>query len=254
MDAKKIKQLLNDVKTGKVAIDEAVKTFKMLPFEEMGFAKVDTHRELRCGFPEVVFCKGKTIEQITEIMKKLSAHCDCVMATKAEKNVYLAVKKLNKNAIYHEQAKIITLGKKKKESLKKSILVISAGTSDIPVAEEAAVTAESFGFGVEKLYDAGVAGIHRLFKHKQKLDEAKVIIVVAGMEGALASIVGGLVDKPVIAVPTSVGYGASFNGLAALLSMLNCCAPGVAVMNIDNGFGAGYFAGMLSRMEKNRDN
>ncbi|MFC1698583.1 nickel pincer cofactor biosynthesis protein LarB [Candidatus Omnitrophota bacterium] len=250
MNSKKINALLNGVRNGKLDVSKAMNVLRTLPFEDLGFAKLDTHRELRCGVPEVIFCKGKTIDQITKIAKRLLATTGWAIATKASKQIYQAIKKIKKNAVYYETAKIVAVGRSKQKNSKKRILIISAGTADIPVAEEAAVTAELLGNSVERTYDIGVAGIHRLFKYLPNLVKANVIIVVAGMEGALASIVGGLVDKPVIAVPTSIGYGASFDGLAALLSMLNCCAPGVTVVNIDNGFGAGYFASMINRMGK----
>ena len=248
MDRKKIRKLLKDIKAGKIEVTEAFRILKYLPYEDLRFAKIDTHRDLRRGFPEVIFCKGKTLEQIRKIIKRVSLRNEFIMATKADKGVYEAIKNIRQDAVYYETAKIVLIGQKRKKKSKKIILVVSAGTSDAPVAEEAAVTAEALGNIVERLYDIGVAGIHRLFDNKEKLFNANVVIVVAGMEGALASIIGGLVDKPVIAVPTSVGYGASFDGLAALLSMLNCCVPGVTVVNIDNGFGAGYFAGIINKM------
>ena len=248
MDKEKIKKLLQNVKAGKIEINDALRILKSFPYEDLGFAKIDTHRDLRKGFPEVILCKGKTIKQITKIVERLSLNNAFVMATKADKEVYEAVKKVRKSALYHETAKIVLIGKRKKKRTKKTILVVSAGTSDLPVAEEAAVTSEAMGNAVERLYDVGVAGVHRLFDNKEKLFSANIIVVVAGMEGALSSIIGGLVDKPVIAVPTSQGYGASFDGLAALLAMLNCCAPGVVVVNIDNGFGAGYFASIINQM------
>ncbi len=247
MEREKIKKLLEDVKAGKIEIEEALRTLKSFPYEDLGFVKIDTHRDLRKGFPEVILCKGKTKEQITKIIKKLSSKNQFIMATKADKAVYKAIRDVRKDAIYYEMAKIVLIGQKKRKRNKKTILVISAGTSDLPVVEEAAVTAEAMGNAVERLYDVGVAGVHRLFDNKEKLFSANVIVVVAGMEGALSSLVGGLVDKPVIAVPTSVGYGASFEGLSALLTMLNCCAPGVVVVNIDNGFGAGYFASVINK-------
>ena len=238
-----------DVKTGKVEIDEALRTLRSLPYDDLGFAKIDTHRDLRTGFPEVVLCKGKSTEQIVQIMERFSASDQLVMATKASEEVYQAVKAIRPDVVYHDAARILLLGPmRQKKSAKGSILVVSAGTSDIPIAEEAAVTAEIMGNSVERLYDVGVAGVHRLLDNQQKLHHASVIIVVAGMEGALASLIGGLVNCPVVAVPTSVGYGASFEGLAALLAMLNCCAPGMVVVNIDNGFGAGYFAGTVNQM------
>ena len=247
MERGKIKKLLEDVRAGKIEINDALRILKSFPYEDLGFAKIDTHRDLRKGFPEVILCKGKTIKQITKIVERLSLNNAFVMATKADKEVYEAVKKVRKNALYHETAKIVLIGQREKKRSRKTILVVSAGTSDLPVAEEAAVTSEAMGNIVERLYDVGVAGIHRLFDNKEKLFSANIIVVVAGMEGALSSIIGGLVDKPVIAVPTSQGYGASFDGLAALLAMLNCCAPGVVVVNIDNGFGAGYFASVINK-------
>jgi NCAIR mutase (PurE)-related protein len=248
LEREKIKKLLEDVKAGKIEIDEALRILKSFPYEDLGFAKIDTHRDLRKGFPEAILCQGKTIEQITKIVKKLSSENQFIMATKADKEVYKAIRNVRKDAVYYETAKIVLIGQRKKKRNKKTILVVSAGTSDLPVAEEAAVTAEAMGNKVERLYDVGVAGVHRLFDNKEKLFDASIIVVVAGMEGALSSIIGGLVDKPVIAVPTSQGYGASFDGLAALLTMLNCCAPGVVVVNIDNGFGAGYFASIINQM------
>jgi len=254
LDRERITELLKDVKAGKIEVDEALRILKSLPYDDIGFAKIDTHRGLRKGFPEVIFCRGKTIEQIVKIVERCSSGNDFIMATRAGNEVYGAIRAVRADAVYHEIAGIITIGQRKEATTRTTILVISAGTADLPVAEEAAVTAEVMGNTVERLYDVGVAGVHRFLAHRDKLMGANVIIVVAGMEGALASIVGGLADKPVIAVPTSIGYGASFNGLAALLSMLNCCAPGVAVVNIDNGFGAGYLAGIINRMgEENED-
>lgn len=236
------------MKCGTTEIDDALRILRSLPYEDMGFAKIDTHRDLRKGFPEVIFCKGKTLEQLTKIVKRLASNNEFIMATKANKEVYQAIKKVCKDAVYYEAARIVLVGQKRRKADQKIILVVSAGTADLPVAEEAAVTAEAMGNKVDRLYDIGVAGLHRLIDNKEELFNANVIIVVAGMEGALASIVGGLVNKPVIAVPTSIGYGASFGGLAALLTMLNCCAPGVAVVNIDNGFGAGYLASLINQM------
>ena len=234
MDREKIKELLQNVKTGKIEVAEALCILKSLPYEDLGFAKIDTHRDLRKGFPEVILCKGKTLEQVTKIIERRSLGNEVLMATKANKEVYEAIRKMRADAIYYETAGIVAIGQRRGKTVKKTILIVSAGTADLPIAEEAAVTAEVMGNTVERLYDVGVAGIHRLFDNKEKLFHASVIVVVAGMEGALASIVGGLVDKPLVAVPTSVGYGASFDGLAALLTMLNCCAPGVVVVNIDN--------------------
>jgi len=246
MDRDFLRQLLEEVKGGQTDIEAALEKLKTLPYEDIGFAKLDTHRELRRGFPEVLFCQGKTIQQVVAIFGKLAAGQRMVMATRAVPEVYEAVHAVYPKATYYNDARIILMGEHPTIRTDKVIAVVSAGTSDIPVAEEAAITAETMGNPVERLYDVGVAGVHRLMHNKNKLFEANVIVVVAGMEGALASVVGGLVDRPVIAVPTSVGYGASFNGLASLLSMLNCCAPGVAVVNIDNGFGAGYFAALTN--------
>jgi NCAIR mutase (PurE)-related protein len=247
LDREKIRELLENVRAGKIEVAEALRTLKSLPYEDLGFAKIDTHRDLRKGFPEAILCRGKTPEQVAKIMARLSSGSEFIMATKASKEVYQAIRKVRADAVYHETAGVVVVGQRRKTT-EQTILVVSAGTADLPVAEEAAVTAEAMGNTVERLYDVGVAGVHRFFDHKEKLFQANVIIVVAGMEGALASIIGGLVDKPVVAVPTSVGYGASFEGLAALLTMLNCCAPGVVVVNIDNGFGAGYFASVINQM------
>jgi len=241
-----IRKLLEKVSTGSTGVEEALDALKRLPYEDLGFAKIDTHRDLRTGFPEVVFCEGKTLEQFAGVVWSLPEN-EFMMGTRADRDVYDAVKAVRSDAVYHEAARIVLVGKREGRRSEKAILVLSAGTSDQPVAEEAAVTAEAMGNAVERLYDVGVAGLHRLLAHGEKLSEANVLVVVAGMEGALASIVGGLVDRPVIAVPTSVGYGASFHGLSALLTMLNSCAPGVAVVNIDNGFGAGYIAGVINR-------
>lgn len=218
-------------------------------FEEMGFAKIDQHRAERCGSPEAIFCEGKTAEQVAQIFERMNQGAYNILATRANAEMFVAVKKLVPKAEYHEIARLIIVRKEKRmPDPDRVILVITAGTSDIPVAEEAALTAELMGHRVERVFDVGVAGIHRLFAQEEKIRSANVIIVAAGMEGALASVVGGLVNKPVIALPTSVGYGASFEGLAALLGMLNSCAAGIAVVNIDNGFGAGRLAGMINAM------
>ncbi|MBZ4686470.1 MAG: mutase-like protein [Clostridiales bacterium] len=248
MNEKKLKELLTELKNGKIDVDDAFSILKNLPFEDLGFAKIDNHRQIRQGFPEVVYCEGKTKDHVVAIIKKLVEVSDNnVLATRVNKDVYEAVAAEIPDAEYHDLARLIIVRRGEQRKIG-NIIVVSAGTSDLPVAEEAALTAETMGNHVERIYDTGVAGIHRLLSQKGKLDEARVIIVVAGMEGALASVVGGLVDKPVIAVPTSVGYGASFNGLAALLSMLNSCASGVSVVNIDNGFGAGYTASLINRL------
>ena len=247
METKRIRELLEDLKSGKIETDEALRLLRSLPYEDIGFAKLDTHRDLRKGFPEVLFCQGKTNEQITTIIEHLSSGNSTIMATRADKDVYEAIRTVRGDAVYYETARIVVVGPKREPRTGTPILVVSAGTSDLPVAEEAAVTAKIMGNTVERLYDSGVAGVHRLFSNAEQLFNAGVIIVVAGMDGVLPSIVGGLVDRPVVAVPTSVGYGASFDGLAALLTMLNSCAPGVAVVNIDNGFGAGYFASIINQ-------
>ena len=242
-----MKKTLKDYKDGKISLDEVLEKIKILPYEDLGFAKIDTHRIVRKGYIETIFCKGKTTKQIIDIIKRMTKNNHNILATKADKKIFNEIKKLFPKAQYNFLAKTIILKNQKVKKNKGKILVITAGTSDIPVAEEAVVTAELMGNNVEKVYDVGVAGIHRLFDIKEKIFSSNVIIVVAGMEGALASIVGGLTSKPVIAVPTSVGYGASFKGVAPLLTMLNCCAEGVVVVNIDNGFGAGYFAGIINR-------
>ena len=242
-----MKKLLQDFKAGKIELSEVLGKIKSLPYEDLGFAKIDTHRAIRKGFPETIFCQGKTIPQILKILENMNKHNHNILATKANKKIYKEVEKIFPDAEYNKLAKTIVIKKEPVKLKKGKLLVITAGTSDIPVAEEAVVTAELMGSKAEKVYDVGVAGVHRLFDIKDKIFEANVIIVVAGMEGALASIVGGLTAKPVIAVPTSVGYGASFKGIAPLLTMLTSCAEGVVVVNIDNGFGAGYFAGLINR-------
>ncbi|WP_231701913.1 nickel pincer cofactor biosynthesis protein LarB [Crassaminicella thermophila] len=248
MDLEKdIRSILESVKEGNIDIDVAMDYLRDLPFEDIGYAKVDHHRSLRNGYPEVIYCEGKSIEHIKGIVESMLKKDNNILATRASKEVYEGLKDLTDDIIYYDLAKIVFIKKKEIKKSKSKILVATGGTSDIPVAEEAAITAEVLGNSVERLYDVGVAGIHRLLSNKHRLLEANVIITVAGMEGALASVVGGLVDKPVIAVPTSVGYGANFNGLAALLAMLNSCASGVGVVNIDNGFGAGYLASTINR-------
>ncbi len=245
----KIEQLLRDYKDGKIGVDEFINQIRWLPFEDIDFAKVDHHRTIKHGFPEVILCQWKTPEQVQEIAKRILERSNLLLATRASVEHFKAVKKIAKDAKYNELARTITVIREepKKDDKKGKILIITAGTADIPVAEEARVTAEILGNDVEVLYDVGVAGIHRLFLNFEKLKGASVIIVIAGMEGALPSVVGGLVSVPVIAVPTSIGYGAHFNGLAPLLTMLNTCAPGVVVVNIDNGFGAAFAATLMNR-------
>jgi pyridinium-3,5-biscarboxylic acid mononucleotide synthase len=241
-----LRKLLEDIHQQRTTPEEGLQVLRHLPYEDLGFAQVDHHRGLRQGFPEVVFCQGKTVEQVCQIVQRIRATGSDVLATRANSEVFATVQAVFPEAIYHALARVIVVRDGQRIPTKGIVLVVSAGTSDMPVAEEAAITAETLGSATERLYDVGVAGIHRLLDRREKLFQARVLIVVAGMEGALASVVGGLVDKPVIAVPTSVGYGASFGGIAALLTMLNSCATGVATMNIDNGFGAGYMAHIIN--------
>lgn len=250
MDAEAVEKLLLAVREGGISIEEALQKLRALPYENLEFARIDTHRALRTGFPEVVFCQGKTTEQVLAILERLSNRHRKILATRAAPELAAVVRERFPRARYHETARILTLGESEPEAevpQHRYVLVVAAGTSDLPVAEEAAVTASEMGSRVERLYDVGVAGLHRLLAQSEKLFGAYVLVVVAGMEGALPSVVGGLVSRPVIAVPTSVGYGAHFGGLAPLLTMLNSCAPGVAVVNIDNGFGAGYLAHLINR-------
>ncbi len=248
MQNEQMKNLLKNVQTGKISIKEALDKLKSFPYDDIGFAKIDTHRACRRGFPEVIFCQGKTPEQVQKIVERMNKNYKTILAMKADKAIFTAVKKISEKATYYESARAIVIGKIPKIKNKNKILIISAGTADMPVAEEAAITAQWMGNAVERLYDAGVAGVHRLLQNREQLYSAQVIIVVAGMEGALPGVVGGLVDKPVIAVPTSIGYGASFKGISALLTMLNSCVPGIGVVNIDNGFGAGYLASMINNL------
>ena len=248
MDESALREIFRQLKAGRISADEAVSRLRHLPFEDLGFAKVDHHRRLRLGLPEVIFSRGKTPRQVAEIFKRMAARGGNVLATKAGPEHFRAVKKLARKAEYRELAQAIVLKQDPTKYGKGTVAVISAGTSDIPVAEEALVTAEVMGNEVVHLYDVGVAGIHRLLANRAVLEDARVVIVCAGMEGALPSVVGGLVGVPVIAVPTSIGYGAAFKGLAALLGMLNSCASNVSVVNIDNGFGAGYVASMINRL------
>lgn len=243
-----LRKILKDYKSGILSLNETIEKLKTLPYESIGFAHLDNHRPLRKGFPEVIFGQGKTKEQILKIINALVSKGNDAIVTRTDIAVFKHVKKRYKEAVFNKEARMIVVKKEKSEDMGKGlILVISAGTSDIPVAEEAAFTAEVFGNKVERLYDVGVAGIHRLLDKLDLIMSANVIIVVAGMEGALPSVVGGLVEGPVIAVPTSIGYGASFNGVTALLAMLNSCSSNVSVVNIDNGFGAGYIASVINR-------
>jgi NCAIR mutase (PurE)-related protein len=246
IDESKLRALLQSLESGALSVDDALTRLRDLPYEDVGFAELDHHRSLRTGFPEVVLGLGKTPEQIAHIAERLAARSERLLITRVDIDAYRAVKEKVPDAIYHASARAITLDLAKRPKLP-GVAVCCAGTSDMPVAEEAAVTAELAGSAVERMYDVGVAGLHRLLDKLPVLHSANALVVVAGMEGALPSVVAGLVSAPVIAVPTSIGYGASFNGLAPLLSMLNSCAPGVSVVNIDNGFGAGYLAAVINR-------
>ncbi len=252
MTREKLRKILNDFKQGKISDNEILESLTTLPYESLKFTTIDHHRALRQGFPEVIFCEGKTSDQIATIAKKIVERGTSLLCTRATRKHFQAVKKVIKKAHYNPIARTLTANEPKIHNQRNSrgvILVITAGTSDIPVAEEAIVTAQMMGNVVDKLYDVGVAGIHRILSQSEKLRKASVIIVVAGMEGALPSVVGGLVDVPVIAVPTSIGYGANFRGLSALLGMLNSCAAGVTVVNVDNGFGAGFAASLMNRIK-----
>ena len=246
MDEAAVRGLLDAVAAGAVSAAQATERLKQLSVEDLGFARLDRHRQLRTGFPEVIYGAGKTPDQIATIAERMAAAGIPVLATRCSPDAYEAVRGVLPEAVYHAVARCITYAPHVPPA-GGSVVVATGGTTDIPVAEEAAITAEMSGCAVDRLWDVGVAGIHRLLEQRERLFAADVIVAVAGMEGALASVIGGLVDCPVIAVPTSVGYGAAFGGLAPLLSMLNACAPGVAVVNIDNGFGAGYLAGQIAR-------
>lgn len=248
MNSENIIKLLQDVKNNEIEIEEAVNKLKELPFTDIDYALIDNHRQIRTGFPEVIYCAGKTPQQVKGIIEAMLKNDKNILATRATKEMYDLVKEICNEAVYNELGRTITIKKETISESKDYILIAAAGTSDLPVVEEAYETCKIFGNRVEKVVDIGVAGIHRLFSRLELIRGAKVIIVVAGMEGALASVIGGLVDKPIIAVPTSVGYGANFGGIAALLSMLNSCAGGVSVVNIDNGFGAAYSACMINRL------
>lgn len=248
MTEKQLRELLKAVRTGKLSPARALERLRYLPFEDLGFAKLDHHRSLRQGFPEVVLARGKRPEQVVAVVRQMLKNEGNILITRADRKVYILIKRLTPKARFHELSGAISIRRDTRIYGKGTILIVSAGTSDIPVAEEAQVTAEVMGNRVETLYDVGVAGIHRLMRYQEKLRQARVIVCAAGMEGALPSVVAGLVAVPVIAVPTSVGYGTSFAGLAALLGMLNSCASNVTVVNIDNGFGAGYVASVINRL------
>lgn len=245
--AEKTHNILKRLKAGKMSVDKALSELKEMPYRDIGYAKIDHHRALRRGFPEVVFGKGKTVDQIVEISKHILSHDGILLVTRAPKAAYDKLKRSFPKVKYDSRAACISYRRDRPVMKKGEVLVITAGTADLPVAQEARLTLELMGNRAEMLCDVGVAGIHRILNNKEALDRASVLIVIAGMEGALASVVSGLVSKPVIAVPTSVGYGASFEGIAPLLTMINSCSPGVSVVNIDNGFGAGYFASLVNR-------
>ena len=242
-----IKKLLRNVSRGEISNQKAFQKLKDLPYQDIGFARVDHHRRLRKGFPEVLYCPGKTLGQIIGIARTIISAGSTLFATRATQEIYLELKKIYPHLRFDKTARVIFTQRKKIAANRGLILIVTAGTSDIPVAQEAAVTARIMGNRVGMLPDVGISGIHRLLSERKLLRRAKIIIVVAGMEGALASVVGGLVKCPIIAVPTSIGYGANFKGMAALLTMLNTCSPGVVVVNIDNGFGAGYFASLINK-------
>jgi len=249
MDKKYLEKILKGVSAGSISVEDAAKSLKHIHLEDIDYAHVDHHRSMRKGFPEVIFGEGKTLEQIAGIMEKMAIQEEIILVTRADKEKAESVLSRFSGAVYHEEARMIVW--KRKEISRQGrgkILVLSAGTSDIPVAKEAYITAQAMGNDVDSVFDVGVAGIHRLFNHKKMIDDASVLVVVAGMEGALPSVVAGMVSRPVIAVPTSVGYGVSFGGLTALFAMLNSCSSNVAVVNIDNGFGAGYMASMINRL------
>lgn len=249
MNIDELEIILESIRDGKLAVADGVLRLKNPLYTELDCAKLDTHREMRVGYPEVIFCPGKTIEQIKTIVNAMMAGESNILATRANEEIFAAVKDICPKASYNPLARAITVIRKIMPVSENYIAVVTAGTSDLPVAEEAAVTAEVFGNRVERIVDVGVAGIHRLFDKLNLIRGARVVIVVAGMEGALPSVVGGLVDKPIIAVPTSVGYGTSFQGVAALLAMLNSCAGGISVVNIDNGFGAGSVASKINQLK-----
>jgi NCAIR mutase (PurE)-related protein len=251
MDERDIRRLLERLQAGQVSVEDAVESLRHLPYEDLGFAKIDHHRALRQGFPEVIFARGKTPQQVVGIVRGMVRLKDSkhnILVTRADDNIYRAVRRVSAKAKFHPLSGVITIRRNQIVNGKGTILALSAGTSDIPVAEEAALTAEIMGNRVETVYDVGVAGLHRLMEHREQIKSARVIICVAGMEGALPSVVAGLVAVPVVAVPTSVGYGASFGGLTALLAMLNSCASNVSVVNIDNGFGAGRVASAINHL------
>lgn len=243
-----IARLMEAVGSGEITLEEAADRLSAKPFEDLGFAKVDHHRAARLGFPEVIYCEGKTPSQINAIAGELLKESETLLATRADLQAYEAILRLAPDAVYREDGRVVVVDRRSDESSTGLVAIAAAGTADLPVAEEAAATSELMGANVARVIDVGVAGIHRLIAHRETFAAARVVVAVAGMDGVLPSVIGGLVSSPVIAVPTSVGYGANFGGLAPLLTMLNSCAPGVAVVNIDNGFGAGYLAAMINRL------
>lgn len=248
MNAKELEKILISIRDGSVSVDEALESLKEFPYTDLGFARIDHHRELRTGYPEIVYCAGKTNEQVEAIFRAMDNHGNNIIGTRAGREMFEFIAPSFPAAVYYDVARIISISKKEIAHPATKIAIVTAGTSDIPVAEEAAVTAELLGNEVVRIYDAGVAGIHRLVDKLPEIRACRVSVVIAGMEGALASVVGGLVNMPVIAVPTSVGYGASFEGISALLAMMTSCAAGVTVVNIDNGFGAGFAASRINRL------
>ncbi|MBF7097358.1 nickel pincer cofactor biosynthesis protein LarB [Alkalibacter mobilis] len=248
MDLKQIEEILRSVKSGEKNIEDGVRILADLPYKDLGYATIDNHREIRNGYPEVIYCEGKTVDQVKGITEYMLTKNENILATRATDEMFEAIKSLAPDAEYNRLGKVITIKRKEQKISESYIAIVCAGTSDLPVVEEAYETAKMLGNKVEKIADVGVAGLHRLVSKIEIIRGAKVIVVVAGMEGALASVIGGLVDKPVIAVPTSVGYGANFGGLAALLAMLNSCASGISVVNIDNGFGAAYNASIINKL------
>ncbi len=253
MNREELLKVLRRVRAGTLDVDRALEHLRHLPYEDLGFARMDNHRAIRQGIPEVIFCEGKTVTQAAAIARRSLERHGMLLATRATREIFTAIKSKVPRAIYHPLSRAIVVKPARPAHPAGRVLVLSAGTSDIPVAEEAAVTADLLGSRVETLYDVGVAGLHRILDKRAALDAARVLVVVAGMDGVLPSVVGGLVDKPVIAVPTSIGYGASFQGLAALLTMLNSCAAGVAVVNIGNGFGAGVLAHRINVLAEGPD-
>ncbi len=248
MNAKELEKILLGIRDGSVSVEEALENLKEFPYTDLGFARIDHHRELRTGYPEIVYCAGKTPVQVEAIFRAMEHHGNNIIGTRAGREMFEFIAPSFPDAVYHDVARIISISRKPIASPATRIAIVTAGTSDIPVAEEAAVTAELLGNEVVRIYDAGVAGIHRLVDKLPEIRACRVTVVIAGMEGALASVVGGLVNMPVIAVPTSVGYGASFEGISALLAMMTSCAAGVTVVNIDNGFGAGFAASRINRL------